>query len=132
MDYIQIGLIAFAALVVLLTVIYYASHARRNKPTKRTPPPMPKPESRPGVKPEIKPEVKPEIKPEPKPEPPPAPEPKPIPKTVPSTPPSIPTGPRQITLYEFPYDSGIQICPGCDAENQHSYRFCWICGYKMP
>ncbi len=128
MDYIQIGLLIFASLVLLLTVIYYVSYARRNKKSKSAPAIEPKAEP----KLETKPEIKPEIKPEPKPEPPPAPEPKPIPKTVPPAPKSEPAGLRQITLYEFPYDSGIQICPGCDAENQHSYRFCWICGYKMP
>ena len=41
------------------------------------------------------------------------------------------TGPKAVTIYEFPYETVTCICPRCDGENEDSYRFCWICGQRI-
>lgn len=44
---------------------------------------------------------------------------------------ATPAGPKPVTIFQFPYETVTCICPRCDGENEHSYRFCWICGQKM-
>lgn len=44
---------------------------------------------------------------------------------------AAPAGPQPVTIFQFPYETVTCICPRCDGENEHTYRFCWICGQKM-
>lgn len=138
MDLFQIALVIFAGLVVILTVCYYVKRAAHNKKARKA---MAALKTAPAVVPisgtaPVEPVAIPGTRVAPV---------VPAVSVTPSvaeasaTRDSAPKSPAasvvpnssQITLYEFPYHSGIQICPGCDAENKHSYRFCWVCGYKM-
>ena len=43
----------------------------------------------------------------------------------------VQTGPKQITIYQFPLESVTCVCPKCDGENNPAHKFCWICGQRI-